>query len=129
VVAIFLAYFLAALAVVVVMFERTRLLRLALYVVRSCCARGGKLHEVRLRTAHIRNEEAKLRSRGKETSVGLQLEWQAASDVPRRSGYLSKFEVAPPGASTAPLPPARVAEATRQRYSCFAAWFRFEHRR
>lgn len=98
VVAIFFAYFLATLAVVMVMFERTRLLRLSLYAVQSCCSRGEKERAGRLRAAHVRNEEAKLRSHHKETAVGLAVAWQAGQ-AGGAAASMPSFEVPAGGAA------------------------------
>lgn len=69
VVAVFLAYFLATIAVVAAMMERTRLLRLVLRAVRCAVARGGGARVEQLRAAHARNESAKQRGGGVGSDV------------------------------------------------------------
>lgn len=95
VVPVFLAYFVASLAVVGAMLERTRVLRLALQAVRCAVARGGGRRAAQLHAAHVRNEAAKLRGdRGGGPGDPFARQDLAASDWPLQSQSRDEEDVA-----------------------------------
>jgi hypothetical protein len=77
VVAVFLLYFVVTFMVVLLMFERTRVLRLSLYIVRDCCGTSRSKRNVALRLAHERTEAAKLLHQ-ESLAVGLPIEIEGA---------------------------------------------------